>query len=55
MKSPEQIKKDREQQRIQNNLERFYNPDKFYKKQDLKKRQTRLLSKIFVQGIPYSS
>jgi len=46
--------KEREQQRINDNMERYYNPDRFYKKQARRKRFTNAISEVFVQGMPYA-
>jgi hypothetical protein len=45
--------KDQEQQQISDNLERFYNPHNFQKIQENRFRTRKILSNIFVGGIPF--
>jgi hypothetical protein len=40
-------------QRISDNMDQFYNPEKFRKKQTLKKLRIDAISKVFVGGIPF--
>ena len=45
--------KEREQKRIQDNMDLYYCPEKYWKRQKQKERLVQKLSEVFVQGISY--
>lgn len=49
------LEADQEQQRINDNMERFYNPEGFREIERKRAERRRILSNIFVGGLPYDN
>jgi hypothetical protein len=51
--SPENVLARRRAQEIQDNMDRFYNPNAFYAREARRRRQVAALSEVFVGGLSY--